>query len=60
MFLKEIAKKKHNSYANLTVTINFNPKIKSIPKLTIKKSHFPNLKQINQLLNIYQKAKVVE
>ena len=48
---------KSDSISNLTVTIDFDPEIGSIPKLTIEKSYFPNLDQIDQLLDIRQKAK---
>ena len=42
---------------NLTVTIDFDPKIGSIPKLTIERSHSPNHDQVDRLLDIRQKAK---
>lgn len=48
---------KSDSISNLTVTIDFDPKIGSIPKLTIERSHFPNRDQMDQLLDIRQKAK---
>ena len=43
--------------SNLTVTIDFDPEIGSIPKLTIERSHFPNHDQMDRLLDIRQKAK---
>ena len=51
---------KSDFISNLTVTIDFDPEMESIPKLTIKRSHFPNLDQVDQLLDIRQKAKEVE
>ena len=50
---------KSDAIANLTVTIDFDPEMESIPKLTIERSHFPDLKQVDQLLDIWQKAKHV-
>lgn len=41
--------------SDLTVTIDFDPEIGSIPKLTIKRSHFPKQDQVNRLLDIRQK-----
>lgn len=43
--------------SDLTVTIDFDPEIGSMPKLTIERSHFPSQEQANQLLDIRQKAK---
>lgn len=43
--------------SNLTVTIDFDPEMGSIPKLTIERSHFPNRDQVNHLLDIRQKTK---
>ena len=51
---------KSDAIANLTVTIDFDPEMKSIPKLTIERSHFPDPKQVDRLLDIWQKAKEVE
>ena len=48
---------KSDFMTNLTVTIDFDSEIRSIPKLTIKRSHFPNHDQMDQLLDIRQKAK---
>ena len=39
---------------NLTVTIDFDPEMRSIPELTIKRSHIPDRDQIDQLLDIWQ------
>lgn len=39
---------------NLTVTIDFDPEMRSIPELTIKRSHVPNHDQIDRLLDIWQ------
>lgn len=47
---------KSDAIANLTVTIDFDQEMESIPKLTIERSHFPDLKQVDQLLDIRQKA----
>lgn len=43
--------------SNLTVTIDFDPEACSVPELTIERSHFPSLDQIDRLLDIRQKAK---
>ena len=48
---------KSDAIANLTVTIDFDPEMKSIPKLTIERSHFPDIKQVDLLLDIWQKAR---
>lgn len=50
---------KSDAISNLTVTINFDPGACSVPELTIERSHFPNHDQMNQLLDIRQKAKYV-
>lgn len=42
---------------SLTVTIDFDPEMRSIPKLTIERSHFPDHDQIDRLLDIWQEAK---
>lgn len=39
---------------NLTVTIDFDPEMRSIPELTIKRSHAPDRDQIDRLLDIWQ------
>ena len=39
---------------NLTVTIDFDPEMRSIPELTIERSHLPNREQLNRLLDIQQ------
>lgn len=43
--------------SSLTVTIDFDPEMRSIPKLTIERSHFPDRDQIDRLLDIWQEAK---
>lgn len=48
---------KSDFISNLTVTIDFDPGMGSIPELTIKRSHFPNPDQTDRLLDIRQKAK---
>lgn len=50
---------KSDFISNLTVTIDFDPEIGSIPKLTVERSHFPNHDQMDQLLDIRQKTKFV-
>lgn len=45
-----------DSITNLTVTISFDPEMRSIPKLTIERSHYPNQDQMSQLLDIWKKA----
>ena len=39
---------------NLTVTIDFDPEMRSIPELTIKRSHIPDRDQMDQLFDIWQ------
>lgn len=48
---------KSDFISNLTVTIDFDPEMSSLPELTIERSHVPNQDQINQLLDIRQKMK---
>lgn len=48
---------KSDAIANLTVTIDFDPEMESIPKLTIERSHFPDIKQVDLLLDVRQKVK---
>lgn len=48
---------KSDFISNLTVTIDFDQGIGYVPELTIERSHFPNRDQIDQLLDIRQKAK---
>lgn len=47
---------KSDFISNLTVTIDFDPEMSSLPELTIKRSHVPNQDQINQLLDIRQRT----
>ena len=42
---------KSDFISNLTVTINFDPEMGSIPELTIERSHLPNQEQLNRLLD---------
>ena len=46
---------KTDCISNLTVTINFDPEVCSVPELTIKRSHLPKQDQVNRLLDIRQK-----
>ena len=39
--------------SNLKVTIEFDPEMRSIPELTIERSHLPNQEQLNRLLDIW-------
>lgn len=48
---------KSDFISNLTVTIDFDLEMSSLPELTIKRSHFPSLDQVDRLLDIRQKAK---
>ena len=43
--------------SNLKVTIDFDPEMGSVPELTIERSHFPNLDQVDRLIDIRQKMK---
>lgn len=42
----------------LTVTIDFDFEMISIPKLTVERQHLPDRDQIDRLLDIWQKSKV--
>lgn len=46
-----------DSISNLKVTIDFYPETGSVPELTIERSHFPSLDQIDRLLDIRQTLK---
>ena len=46
--------------SNLTVTINFDPTMRSIPELTIERSHYPNQDQLDRLSNMRKSIKGVE
>lgn len=48
---------KSDRVSRLTVTIDFDPEMMSIPELTIKRSHLPTEEQLNRLLDIRQKSK---
>lgn len=48
---------KSDYVSSLTVTIDFDPERRSIPELTVKRSHLPTLEQLNGLLDIWQKSK---
>lgn len=43
---------KSDIISNLTVTINFNPEMRSIPELTIERSHYPNQDQLDRLFDM--------
>ena len=47
---------KSDCISNLTVTINFDPDVCSVPELTIERSHLPKKDQVNRLLDIRQKT----
>ena len=46
---------KSDCISNLTVTINFDPEVCSVPEITIKRSHLPKKDQVTRLLDIRQK-----
>lgn len=46
---------KSDCISNLTVTINFDPEVCSVPELKIERSHLPKQDQVNRLLDIRQK-----
>ena len=46
---------KSDCISNLTVTINFDQDVCSVPELTIERSHLPKKDQVNRLLDIRQK-----
>lgn len=46
-----------DAITGLTVAIDFDPEMRSIPKLTVERSHIPDHDQIDRLLDIWQKAK---
>lgn len=39
--------------SDLNVSINFDPSMKSIPELSITRSHLPDYKQAERLMDIY-------
>ena len=39
--------------SDLNVSINFDPSMKSIPELSITRSHLPDYKQVERLMAIY-------
>lgn len=43
--------------SNLTVTINFDPEMRSIPELTIERSHYPNQDQLDRLFDMRKSFK---
>ena len=43
--------------SNLKVIIEFDPEMRSIPELTIERSHLHNQEQLKRLLDIREKAK---
>ena len=43
---------KSDIISNLTVTINFDPEMRSIPELTIERSHYPNQGQLDRLFDM--------
>ena len=43
--------------SNLTVTINFDPSMRSIPELRIERSHYPNQDQLDRLSNMRKSIK---
>jgi hypothetical protein len=43
--------------SNLTVTINFDPEMRSIPELTIERSHYPNQDQLGRLSDMRKSFK---
>lgn len=43
---------KSDIISNLTVTINFDPEMRSIPELTIERSHYPNQDQLDRLFDM--------
>lgn len=48
---------KSDYVSRLTVVIDFDPEMGSIPELTVTRSHLPIQEQIDRLINIRQKAK---
>lgn len=46
---------KSDCISNLTVTINFDQEVYSVPELKIERSHFPKQDQVNRLLDIRQR-----
>lgn len=48
---------KSDFISNLKVTIDFYPEMGSVPELTIERSHFPSLDQVDRLLDIRQTLK---
>ena len=48
---------KSDHISELSVTITFDQEMKSLPELTITRSHLPNREQVDYLTKVYSKAK---
>lgn len=48
---------KSDLISNLKVSIAFDPEMRSLPELTIERSHLPNQEQVNLLIDILKKNK---
>lgn len=48
---------KSDIISNLTVSINFDPEMRSIPELTIERSHYPNQDQLDRLFDMRKSFK---
>ena len=48
---------KSDRISELSVTITFDQEMKSLPELTITRSHLPNREQVDYLTKVYSKAK---
>ena len=46
--------------SDLNVSINFDPSMKSVPELSITRSHLPDYKQVERLMAIYDGKNIKE
>ena len=47
---------KSDHISDLSVTITFDQEMKSLPELTITRSHLPNREQVDYLIDLYSKT----
>lgn len=49
---------KSDHISDLSVTITFDQEMKSLPELTITRSHLPSREQVDYLIDLYSKTKI--
>ena len=48
---------KSDYISGLNVSVDFDPEFRSIPKITITRSHFPSREKLEYLLDVYDEEK---